>query len=155
MRRTILELAIHNLPLIRCFVPSIGEVYVAEPFEPYGYHVVYGSKEALVRLVGYVSDCWAADWRLDVWGSHTQLHLQFPPSFVRAASVEATIRAENSTQVLGPYSDNGYTGEWLRVHELISSGASGVTELQEMVDDLAYATVIANAAAELIIQAGL
>lgn len=155
MRKTILELAIHNLPLIRRFVPSIGGVYAAESFEPYGYHVVYGSKDALVRLVGYVSECWAADWSLDVWGNYSQLHLQFPPSFVRAASLEATIRTENSTRVLGPYSDNGYTGEWLRVHELISSGASGVAELQAMVDDLTYATVIANAAAELIIRAGL
>jgi predicted dehydrogenase len=155
MRKTILELAIHNLPLIRRFVPSIGELLLAESLEPYGYHVVYSSGGTLVRLVGYVSDCWAAEWSLDIWGETSQLHLDFPPSFVRAASATATIRTETSTQILGPYPDNGYTGEWLKLYELVSAGASGTDELQQMVDDLAYAVEIAEGAAELIIQGGL
>ncbi|TQL48845.1 putative dehydrogenase [Homoserinimonas aerilata] len=148
----IMGLAIHNLPLLRRFMPTVDEVMLAELFTPFGYHVTLRSGEQFADLFAYMHHQWRPDWTLDVWGDTSELHLEFPPSYVHAGSAVASLRTANSLETFGPYDSNGYEAEWGHLAALIEHGGrQNPAEFTAAIDDLTFAIDIADRAAAMVL----
>jgi myo-inositol 2-dehydrogenase/D-chiro-inositol 1-dehydrogenase len=150
VRDAVLGLAVHNLPHVRHFMPVIDSVDWAEWVDPYGYLVTMRGGGRLARLLGNMHGYWKPTWSLDVWAPGQRLHVDFPPSYVRAGSARATLTDAGGSRSFGA-DGNGYEVEWLRLWDLAAGRApQSSDELQVLVDDLGYAVSIADAAAELV-----
>lgn len=143
LRGGVMGLAIHNLPLIRQFVPVIDKVSFASTLDPWGYSITAAGPAGTVELLARVGGTWRPDWTLSVWGGESELELSFPPSYVHAGSATATVRSAAASLVFGPHPVNGYEAEW---HELLGilDGAPPRYGIDHLVDDLAYAMSLAD-----------
>jgi len=145
LRGGVLGLAIHNLPLIRRFLPVIEEVGFAARVKPWGYVITGRGSAGSVELIARTGGTWRPDWTLTVWGQRDELELSFPPSYVQAGSATATLRGPLGSTTFGPYPVGGYEAEW---HELLAvlGGADARYPLQVLLDDLEYALRLADLA---------
>lgn len=141
----VMGLAIHDLPLVRSFAPSIDTVITAEPLQPFGYAISARSGRVNIELFSHIHQHWATDWTLDVWSATTHLHADFPPSYVNAGSAQVTVTDERGEHRFGPYLVNGYENEWARLATLVENGGQDAGALQTMIDDLTYALDLADA----------
>lgn len=146
----ILGLAIHNLPLVRSFLPDgcRPTVTSARLLEPWGYLVTLDAGDRAVQLLGMISDRWRADWTFEVHGPDRTISARFPPSYVQAGSATTTIRRTGGrSTTFGPYDSNGYEHEWRTLHALALGRDVGAPTLTELLQDLELAAGIASAAA--------
>ena len=74
--------------------------------------------------------------------------MSFTPSYVQAGSATATICDDRGERTLGPYGFNGYEGEWIELHGIVTGAAQPRYSLRSVADDLTFTTSIANAAAD-------
>lgn len=148
-RSGILGLAIHDLPLVRTFAPHIDTIGSVDVLAPFGYLVSAFGPAQQVTLFGHMSFGWKPNWTFDVWSANMHLRLRFAPSYVHAGSAEARITVDGQTRKLGPFTDNGYTGEWVRLAALVRDGAQDAAELQRFIGDLTYALTFADAMSSL------
>ncbi|MEV0382717.1 Gfo/Idh/MocA family oxidoreductase [Nonomuraea sp. NPDC050643] len=149
VRNAILGLAIHNLPLVRRFLPEIEQVGLVRALKPFGYLLTFQGGGRTAELVGYLHGGWREEWTFEVWGDDGELRLDFPPSYVRAGSATAELRTAEGTRVFGPYPDNGYTGEWRHLAALATGAEPVRYGMADVAADLAYALDLANRAADL------
>jgi len=153
---SLLGLAIHNIPLVRQFLPRIEAVDSAEALSPSGYCVtVHGPDGRVAELIGHVGTTWRPEWTFEVWDGETTLDITFPPSYVRAGSARASIRQGTVVRTFGPYDHNGYEGEWLHLADLAVGSAPARHPLAELVADLAYARDLAARAAAIVETEGI
>lgn len=149
LRLRILALSIHDLPLVRSFVPEWSDSTVAATglLDPVGYFVTMHCGDRLLELVGSFRDHWRPRWELDVLAEQSSLHLKFPPSYVHAGSANATLVRGSSRQMYGHTERDGYENEWLHIHRLLTTGAPPQSaDLDGIVDDLRFAVRIADLA---------
>jgi myo-inositol 2-dehydrogenase/D-chiro-inositol 1-dehydrogenase len=149
MTNLILGLAIHDLPLVRQFLPdfSSAQVTSASVLSPAGYCVSFGAGNRIVDLLAVIHSNWQFRWELDVLSDDTTLHIEFTPSYVHAGSATATIsRSDGTSQTFGSYDHNGYVGEWLALHRLATGDTSGAPTLHSMIEDLTFAIDLSQAA---------
>lgn len=151
VRAGILGLAIHSLPLVRRFAPSMDEVLSAGALEPWGYELTFRSGSTLVELTAVLPGQWRPDWSMQVFSSRGELHVQFPPSYVLAGSATATVSTTDS-QLVWHYPRNGYQQEWLHLFDVVSGRADASPSVQTAVDDLLYALRLADGADELLLE---
>ncbi|MCX5240401.1 Gfo/Idh/MocA family oxidoreductase [Streptomyces prunicolor] len=145
---SILGLAIHNLPLVRRFLPEITSVDTAELLAPFGYLVTLrGPDGRTAELIGHMGPTWRPEWTFEVWGEEQELQLDFTPSYVRAGSATAALRTADDEHRFGPYPSNGYEAEWQHLADLAHRTAVPRYDVGRLVDDLAYAIDIADRAA--------
>ncbi|MCA1454974.1 Gfo/Idh/MocA family oxidoreductase [Bradyrhizobium sp. BRP22] len=105
MRGAILGLAIHDIPLLRDFYPSVGTVVSSRFLPPFGYSISMASRDAQVEFLALLPGTWPADWRLRVMGRRHELTASFPPSYVLAGSAHVVIsRAQGTTVFEEPVS---------------------------------------------------
>ncbi|MBP2328273.1 putative dehydrogenase [Kibdelosporangium banguiense] len=143
---TLLGLAIHDIPLLRRFLPQIEGVDSAGALSPFGYRVIaHGPDGRTAELIGHIGTSWRPEWTFEVWGTDTSLRVEFPPSYVRAGSALASI----GTRTFGPYVHNGYDGEWLHLADLATGAAAPRYPFDELVADLVYANDLASRAAKM------
>ena len=140
-----LGLAIHNLPLVRQFVPTIDEVSLAANLRPWGYVVALRGGDCLVELIGMMPGEWRPDWTFDVWAPSASLHVSFPPSYVLAGSAQVLLRAPPTT-TSWRFTHNGYQAEWQHLADVVDGRAELAIPLQTAVDDMTYALDIAERA---------
>ncbi|WP_220140612.1 Gfo/Idh/MocA family protein [Streptomyces sp. KM273126] len=153
---SLLGLAIHNLPLVRRFLPHVEAVDTALLLRPFGYRVtLHGPDGRTVELIGHIGTAWRPEWTFEVWGAHSELRLDFTPSYVRAGSAEATVRTPDRTLRFGPYRHNGYDAEWLHLADLADGTAPPRHTPDELVADLRYATDLAALAGAVLQQQGV
>ncbi|WP_340318079.1 Gfo/Idh/MocA family protein [Rhizorhabdus argentea] len=152
MRQCVMELAIHDLPLVRAFVPEGAPVRVtsATLLEPFGYGITVDAGDRVLDLFGYISGSWQPDWELEVTSPSATLHVQFPPSFVHAGSAVATITEPAGTTVLGPFERNGYEGEWELVRDLARGNDVAIPPVAQLVEDFRFALSIAEQSCALL-----
>ena len=151
LRSIVFGLAIHNLPLLRRFLPRIQAVDAAAVLSPAGYCVtVHGPDGRVAELIGHIGTSWRPEWTFEVWSAETALRVDFPPSYVRAGSALAALRTGTEVHAFGPYPHNGYDGEWLHLAELATGSAPPRYPLEELVADLAYAGDLASRAAAIV-----
>jgi myo-inositol 2-dehydrogenase/D-chiro-inositol 1-dehydrogenase len=145
-------LSVHDLPLVRTFAPDLDQVDHAEFVSPFGGVVSLTAAGRRVDLVSFIRPLWAPDWRLEAWGESWSMRVQFTPSYVHAGSATATIRDKDGERQFGPWPHNGYEGEWIELSNLVTTGAMPRYSLGNVVDDLTFATDIADGAESLILQ---
>lgn len=143
LRGGVLGLAIHNLPLIRRFVPELDTVSFASPVGPWGYLIAASGPSGSVELVARTGGTWRPDWTLTVWGRDTELALDFPPSYVHAGSATAILHESGRRTGWGPYPADGYQAEWEELLGLLD-GAAPRYPVDALIDDLRYALRLAD-----------
>lgn len=151
MRMCIMELAIHDLPLVRRLLPAGASprVLSARLRKPLGYAVSLIAADVLVDLSGMLQDHWQTDWTLEATGREGHLRIEFTPSFVSAGSGAMTW--SNGQQTLGhePSATNGYQDQWKAIAAILR-GEIPVPDPLEAVEDIRFAISIAEQASRLL-----
>jgi predicted dehydrogenase len=144
----IMGLAIHDLPLVRRFVPDFQdlEILQARHVRPFGYVVSLRAGNRTIELRAVMSNTWKPEWTFEAISDDAVLRVDFTPSYVQAGSAFATIIRGEASSSYGQYGHNGYEGEWRELARL----AHGTTEplsTEKLIDDLVFALAIAEASA--------
>ncbi|WP_426561307.1 Gfo/Idh/MocA family protein [Angustibacter sp. McL0619] len=150
IRGLVLGLSVHDLSLVRTFAPTLDSIDHAEFFTPFGGAISLTAAGRRVDLLAFMRPLWRPDWRLEVWGDDWSLRVQFTPSYVHGGSATAIIRGALGEQRLGPWSHNGYEGEWIELHDLVTGQTQPHHPLSDVLDDLTFTTDIADGAAAAI-----
>jgi myo-inositol 2-dehydrogenase/D-chiro-inositol 1-dehydrogenase len=146
MRMGVLELGIHDLPLVRTFIPESTPITVtaASLQEPFGYSISISARDRVLDLFAQMKPGWRPCWELEVASSSCTLHIEFPPSFVHAGSAVATISQSTGATIAGPFEANGYEGEWQAVFDVVRGSGAGIPSPWEAVEDFRFALNIAD-----------
>lgn len=153
LRGGVLGLAIHNLPLIRRFIPRLDEVSFAAPVQPWGYVITASGEAGSVELIARTGGTWRPDWTLSIWGRRDELVLDFPPSYVHGGSAVAALTSAGATTTWGPFPRNGYEAEWRELLDIIDGGAPRYP-VSALIDDLQYALRLADLATASVTKTG-
>ncbi|HEX5727868.1 Gfo/Idh/MocA family oxidoreductase [Microbacterium sp.] len=150
----VLGLAIHDLPLIRTFLPAPEAFHVdsATVLKPFGYSIIGTADGGTIQLVGRLHAQWQPTWELEVFSDDVALHIDFTPSYVHAGSAVATLSyADGTSRRFGPYEHNGYEGEWLALYALIGGDTSAAPSGTALIDDLTFALRVAGNASNYVL----
>ena len=149
MRGAILGLAIHDIPLLRDFYPSVGAVVSSRLLQPFGYSISMASSDAQVELLALLPGTWPADWRLRVMGRRHELIARFPPSYVLAGSAHVVLsRAQGTTVFEEPI--NGCQAMWSHIGDVAQGKTPLLIGLETLLDDLGFATDIVDSCDKLL-----
>ncbi|WP_369046360.1 Gfo/Idh/MocA family protein [Sinomonas sp. P10A9] len=150
----ILGLAIHDLPLVRRFVPDFTDLEVlrADIVKPFGYVFVVRAGGRTVELVAAMNSTWKPDWTFEAIGRDAALKVTFTPSYVQAGSAVAEHTRGGRTTVGGPFGHNGYEGEWRRIADIVS-GVASAPDPQGLIDDLRFALAIVEGSHARVLEA--
>lgn len=147
MRLCILELAIHDMPLVRRLMPR-GErphVLAARLRQPFGYAVSVRVGDVLVDLSGVIHGHWQTDWTVEATGPLGTLTLDFTPSFVAAGSGSMTWEGKDAARVHLPSDSNGYAGQWQAIAAMLE-GRREAPDPWDLAEDFRFAHAIAEQA---------
>jgi myo-inositol 2-dehydrogenase / D-chiro-inositol 1-dehydrogenase len=150
----VLGLWVHDLPLVRAFAPVLDEVQRADVCSPFGGLVSLTAAGRRVDLVAFIRPLWRPDWRLEVWGDDWSMRVSFTPSYVHAGSATAVVRDRGGERQYRPMSHNGYEGEWVELHDLVTTSAEPRHPVTDVVDDITFVTDIAEGAAAAVLAGG-
>ena len=153
MSMAVLGLAVHDLPLVRRFMPSGEEVSVraADLLSPFGYAISAESAGRTVEIVGLINAQWEPHWEFEAISNDTILRIEFTPSFVHAGSGVATVVHDDGTSVVhGPFGHNGYEGEWRTIHDIVSGDRRHAPKLTDLLADLDFVVALADSAADTL-----
>ncbi len=151
IRTTVLDLAIHNTPLIRALIPAVPHVRFARVRLPFGYVMSLTAGDRLIQLIALMWGHWRPDWTFDVWGREHALHVEFPPSYVLAGSATAELRSVGS-RTGWRFPDNGYQALWRYLSAVVADGMDP-SAIDAAVSDLDYALAIADGAQRSVLAA--
>lgn len=148
----VMGLAIHDLPLVRAFLPDFADLLVldARAIDPFGYHIWASVAGRRLELHAAMTATWRPEWIFEAFSDDTMLRVEFTPSYVQAGSAVATVTTATGATTYGPCTHNGYEGEWRRLAAVVRGASQGV-EPQLLIDDLRFAIAVADAAADLVI----
>lgn len=141
----IMGLAIHDLPLIRQFLPSFADLDVlrADMASPWGYVISGTASGKVVHLQASTTDAWGPEWTLEVVGGELSLRVTFTPSYVQGGSAVATLYSSAGTRTFGPFALSGYEAEWMALAR-IARGQDTAPSPVELIDDLRLAIAFAD-----------
>lgn len=157
MRMGIMELAIHDLPLVRAMIPEGTPITVtsAMPLEPFGYAISLGAGDRVIDLFGYIHDSWKPLWELEAVSADRSLCVEFTPSFVHAGSAAARISGAQGSHIVGPYGRNGYQMEWQAIRELARGRPCPIPSLAQVIGDFRFALdIVEQSCAKMAAGAG-
>lgn len=153
MRIGILELAIHDIPLIRAFMSGdMLTVSAAALLEPFGYSISATSDGRILDMFSYFTGVWKPDWELEISSETENLHMSFTPSFVHAGSSIATLTSAEGSRVFGPSATNGYENEWLIAHDLARGLDREISPVDDLLADFEFALELADQCCDRIAQ---
>jgi myo-inositol 2-dehydrogenase/D-chiro-inositol 1-dehydrogenase len=144
-----LGLVIHDIPLVREFLPEAGRVTSAAAPEPIGYAVAADCGLGCAEFLGLVAADWESDWSLEAWSPRARLRIEFPPSYVHAGSAVARLDTADGTREWR-HASNGYRGEWDHLADVASGLTAPLISLDTAVGDLDFALSLADGAASLL-----
>jgi len=149
VRGGVLGLAIHDLPLVRAFLPHYDDIDLlsAEVERPGGYSILLRSGDRLAEVHAVTSKNWAPNWAFHVFSDEQLLDIEFTPSYVQAGGAVAQLTTAERKTTFGPADYNGYEGEWRELAE-VARGAEPETQSADLIADLTFALNIADLAAE-------
>jgi predicted dehydrogenase len=157
IRMGIMELAIHNLPLVRAMIPEGAPITVtsAMPLEPFGYALSLAADDRVIDLFGYIFDSWKPSWELEAVSTDRSLFLEFTPSFIHAGSATARIIGARGTDIVGPFARNGYQMEWQAIRELAHGRPFPIPSLAQVIGDFRFALdIVEQSCAKIAAGAG-
>lgn len=143
------NLAIHDLPLIRSALPDWRDVEVrsAQPLAPFGHHqhLTCGSKR--IQLLANMHRHRWSQWSTSFESSAGSVTVGFTPSFVPAGSGTITVRTLRGEIRIGASPTNGYEEEWRHLHAILTKGAKPAQTARTALEDLDFAMRIGAQAA--------
>jgi myo-inositol 2-dehydrogenase / D-chiro-inositol 1-dehydrogenase len=145
IRDGVLGLAMHAMPLIREFLPDVGEVRHARALTPWGYSICCGDDRSSVTLNAIIGGSWAPQWTLEAWGASKEACVTFPPSYVSAGSAVAEIRSASDRKVWH-FDTNGYLAEWTHVADVVEGRCELAIPLETAIEDLVQTVLLTEAA---------
>ena len=146
----ILGLAVHDLPLVRTFLPDAGDItiHTAQLLQPFGYLIEGSAGDRNVHLVAGIAGHWEAYWELEAITPDETLTIRFTPSYVQAGSAVATLRPVDGPSITwGPYEANGYENEWRSLHAVVSGDTTAAPSQQTLIEDLTFILAVAERSA--------
>lgn len=143
LRTAILGLAIHDLPLIRSFVPAVGTIHSARFVTGFGYEISFIEEERSVRLLALMPGGWTPHWTLRAVGAMHELIATFPPSYVLAGSSRCEVIAPDRT-ISFEQRESGYEAMWRHIHALVVGDQAPISAVDEIVADFDYALDLAD-----------
>jgi myo-inositol 2-dehydrogenase / D-chiro-inositol 1-dehydrogenase len=146
----ILGLAVHDLPLVRTFLPDAAEItiHTAKLLQPFGYVIEGSAGDRNMHLVACVEGHWETYWELEAITPDEVLTVRFTPSYVHAGSAVATLRrADGPTTTWGPYEANGYENEWRSLHSVVAGDLSAAPAQKTLIEDLTFTLAVAEQSA--------
>lgn len=150
VRRLVLGLGVHDLPILRDLVPQVDHVVYARPVPPLGYAVGLLGGDVFVQANAVMrSGDTDTLWRITITTDHDRLDVDFPPPFVHAGS--ASVRVLDATGNVVEYArddQDGYIAEWAALGDLLERG--GPVEYDEILADALYAISLADEASEAV-----
>lgn len=151
MQLCILELAIHDLPLVRKLAPEgqAPKVHTARLRNPMGYAVSLSVGETLVDLSAVLHGHWQTDWALAALGPQGRLDVSFTPSFVMAGSGTMTWQGDGGDEVHVRACGNGYVGQWHALAAMLR-GERDRPDPREVSADFRFAHAIAEQAVQVM-----
>lgn len=151
LRGGIMGLAIHDLPLIRRFTPDFADIEVlqARYVRPFGYVISLRTGTRTIELRAAMNNTWKPEWTFEAIADDEALRVDFTPSYVQAGSAVATFTRGTTSTTYGPFSHNGYEGEWRELAEL-ARGTKQPPSAESLINDLTFALAIADATVESV-----
>lgn len=149
LRRAMLGLAIHDLPLVRDFQPAAGKLLSAEFLDPFGYALLASNGACITELTAVMPGAWPAKWTFEVTGRQHRLTVTMPPSFVMAGSARVELEGPDGCQVFTAET-NGYQQIWKAIENTVNTGAPAPFAAETVVGDLGFALDLADGADELM-----
>jgi len=155
----ILGLAVHDLPLVRTFLPDWRdlEIWSARQLQPFGYLIAGQAGGRAVQLAGTMHGHGEAYWDLDVVTDAEALRIRFTPSYIHGGSAVATLTdGSGAVRQIGPFERNGYVEEWRAVHAAARGAVQGAMhgdahaapDLATIADDFDFVMDVAAKASE-------
>lgn len=150
VRRLLIGLGIHDLPIVRDLAPDLERVVYARPVAPIGYAVGFVAGGVRVQLHAVMLAGGAdALWRLTVGAGSDEIDVEFRPSFVHDGSALVRVIDDAGRVIEYPrVADDGYIAEWQALAALID-GVEAV-EYDALLADALYAIELADAAADAV-----
>lgn len=151
VRRLIIGLGIHDLPIVRDLAPEIDRVLYAVPVPPIGYAVGFVAGHVLVQLSAVMLSGGAdALWRLTIGTDGDEVEVAFRPSFVHDGGASVTVRGADGRTIEYPREvGDGYVAEWEALVELLNGDVP--VEYGALLADARYAVTLADSAFDAII----
>jgi myo-inositol 2-dehydrogenase / D-chiro-inositol 1-dehydrogenase len=143
LRNAVLGLAIHNLPLIRAFAPTIEKIESARFIPPFGYEISFVGRDRSARLLAMMPGEWPPHWTLRAMGRAHELAATFPPSYVLAGSSRCEVRSPDRILTY-EHAVSGYEAMWRHAHALALGEEAPIAGLDAMVADFDYALDLAD-----------
>lgn len=152
MSMSVLELAIHDLPIVRAFVPEPDNVTVttAAGVSPFGYAITATAGDRILDLFGIISAQWQPKWEFEAISDDTVLRIEFTPSFVHAGSAVATVTTGGVATTYGSFGHNGYEGEWRVIFDIVGGDLSHAPSVDGLIADLKFAIQLAEGASSAV-----
>jgi len=146
VRRLMIGLGIHDLPIVRDLAPDFDRILYARPVAPIGYAVGFVSSGVLVQMNAVMLGGGAdALWRIAVGTDADELEVEFRPAFTHDGSALVRVRSPGGRTVEYPREpSDGYIAEWEALSALID-GVQAV-EYDALLEDAVYAVAVADAA---------
>lgn len=147
MSMAVLALAVHDLPLVRRFLPDAAATTVvsAHLLSPFGYAITADCGGRTVDIFGHMNAQWELHWELEAISADTVLRVEFTPSFVHAGSATATVTgADGVRTVHGPFDHNGYEGEWRVIRDVVHGDRRAVPAFASLLADLEFIVDLAS-----------
>ncbi|SDD81741.1 Predicted dehydrogenase [Sphingomonas sp. YR710] len=152
VRDGIMELAIHDLPIVRMFVPEGEQANVTDvaTFGPIGYAITLRAGDRLIELFAHMGKHWQPRWTFEAMSETMVLQIEFTPSFVHAGSGVTTISRDGRSIVHHPQMHNGYEGEWLAIAATLAGKQGKIATADTLVADVKFAIDIACQSCALV-----
>jgi hypothetical protein len=152
VRGGIMELAIHDLPIVRMFVPEGEQAIVTDvaSFDPIGYAITLRAGDRLIELFAHMGKHWEPRWTFEAMSETTVLQIEFTPSFVHVGSGITTISRDDRSVIHHPQIYNGYEGEWLALAATLAGKPGAIATTDTLVADVKFAIDIGLQACALV-----
>lgn len=143
LRNAMLGLAIHDVPLVRDFLPMMGRLLSASYLPPFGYALLAEHNGCTAELTALMPGQWPPKWSFEVVGETHRLRASMPPSYVMAGSALVELEGPGGSQVFR-FDRNGYQALWQAVADTVRDGAPPPIPLDTAIADLAFALDLAD-----------
>jgi myo-inositol 2-dehydrogenase / D-chiro-inositol 1-dehydrogenase len=155
MRLHILELAVHDLPLVRRLLTDgvRPRVVMARILSPMGYAITLEAGDVLVELFAFIHEHWQTDWTLEATGRLAHLRLCFTPSFVSAGSGTMSLSRDGRVVRHDASPENGYFSEWREMARIVR-GEKPPPDPNQHLADYRFVLDIAEQASSLLFNVG-
>lgn len=151
VRRLLIGLGVHDLPIVRDLAPELQTVVYARPVPPIGYAVGFVAGGVLVQLNAVLLPGGPdALWRMTVGTSDDQLDVEFRPAFTHDGSALVRVRMAGGSTVEYPREPgDGYLCEWQALAAMLDG--TDAVEYDALLADALFAIDVADAAAGAVL----